>query len=268
MVSKIKGIRGVKGIKRIKLTIIMLLATLCIGQLQAATDSLSIEEYRNNRGLVMLDAPLIPTGQWVIGTSASYSTHVNDNYSLMLVDGIVSNGYTVEVSPLIAYSIRPNMVIGGRFKYGRSLLLIEDAELNLGEDSGIDVGANNYFALNQSFTVMGILRQYIPIGPAERFALFTEFRLELGINESKYAHDYPVKGTYSKGVDLSLGVMPGIVAFATNEVAIEVTLGILGIGYSHTRQVENQIYVGESNSSNMNFMINLLSISLGVSFYL
>ena len=57
-------------------------------------------------------------------------------------------------------------------------------------------------------------------------------------------------------------------AFATNDVAIEVNVGVMGINYSNVEQVHNQVTVGQRSSSNMNFKVNLLSISVGVSFYL
>ena len=61
---------------------------------------------------------------------------------------------------------------------------------------------------------------------------------------------------------------PGIVAFLTNNMAVEINVGVLGINYSSTRQVHNQVTVGNTNSSMMNFSINIFSIGVGVAFYL
>jgi hypothetical protein len=63
-------------------------------------------------------------------------------------------------------------------------------------------------------------------------------------------------------------VSPGIVAFASNIMAIEVNVGVMGVQYSRTKQVHNQVETGKTSTSYMNFSINLLSIGLGVSFYL
>jgi hypothetical protein len=57
-------------------------------------------------------------------------------------------------------------------------------------------------------------------------------------------------------------------AFATNDIAIEVNVGVMGINFSDVKQVHNQIYDGKRRSSSMNFNVNLLSIGVGVSFYL
>ena len=57
-------------------------------------------------------------------------------------------------------------------------------------------------------------------------------------------------------------------AFASNVMAVEVNVGMMGINYSHTKQIHNQVATGKSNASFMNFSVNLLSIGLGVSFYM
>ncbi len=82
------------------------------------------------------------------------------------------------------------------------------------------------------------------------------------------AFDSPVTGVYATSQEVSLGMVPGVVAFATNSVAFEITIGVFSASYMHVDQVKNQIYEGSIDSSNMNFKINLLSIGLGVAFYL
>ena len=57
-------------------------------------------------------------------------------------------------------------------------------------------------------------------------------------------------------------------AFVTNNTALELSIGVFGIGYEKTTQIRNQIEEGSTVSSNMNFKVNLLSIGFGVSFYL
>ena len=113
-----------------------------------------------------------------------------------------------------------------------------------------------------------IWRQYIPLGRNKRFALFNEMQLSGGGTQARFAKDSPVKGTYQTGYTFSLGISPGIIAFATNNMAVEVNVGMMGIGYSRVRQVHNQVTTGTRHQSAMNFKVNLLSIGLGISFYL
>ncbi|MFI3304026.1 MAG: hypothetical protein SNF68_00125 [Rikenellaceae bacterium] len=258
---------------RILLTILTLLGVTLSLQAEER-DSLQnwrIEEitaHRNNRGLVNLENEFVPKGQWIVGITASYSTHINDNYSFTLVKGINSEGYTVCASPIVAYSFRDNLSAGVRFEYGRSRLTIDSATLSIeGDVDPFELDIVDYYALQNSYTAMAILRRYIPLGETNRFALFAEARLEVGGSRAKFAYDQPVVGTFSEGYSVGFGVVPGIVAFATNNVAFEVTVGMLGVGYSYTEQIHNQVYTGEVESSNISFKLNLLSIGLGVAFY-
>lgn len=226
-------------------------------------------EVRKQRGISNLKTHVVPAGQWVFGGTLSYSTHSNDNYKLLVVENIKSKGYTFKVSPLIGYSLLPNSIIGLRVGYSRTFLTIDNADINLGEgDSALNFGVDYYYALRHSYDVAAIWRQYIPLGRNKRFALFSEFQLSFGGSQSKFAEGQPIRGTYSRGFNISAGVNPGIVAFLTNNMAVEVNVGVLGINYSSTRQVHNQVTTGNTSSSLMNFSINIFSIGLGVAFYL
>ena len=231
--------------------------------------ALTINEMRQQRGLTDTHNLFVPRGQWIFGGTASYSTHSNETYRFLVVEGIESKGYTFKVSPMIAYALRDNMAIGGRFIYSRSLLKLDKADLNLGgEDSDLNFEVNDYYSLRHSYSVAVIWRQYIPLGRNKRFALFNEMSLAAGGTQARFANDSPVKGTYETGYTLSLGISPGIVAFATNNMAVEVNVGVMGISYTHTKQVHNQVSVGKRNTSMMNFKVNIFSIGLGMAFYL
>lgn len=238
----------------------------------AGTDSPAeptVEEMRRQRGLVDISHVFVPEGQWIFGGTASYSAHTNDNYTFFIVENINSDGYTFKVSPLIGYALRNNMALGMRFVYGRSLLKVDSGELNLGdEESGTHLTAEYYYSLKHSYSAAAIWRQYIPLGRNRRIALFNEMSLTLGGHQKKFAADSPVRGTYETGYSVSLGVSPGLVAFATNSMAVEVNVGVMGISYTHAHQDHNRVREGDVKSSLMNFKINLLSIGLGVSFYL
>ena len=229
----------------------------------------TINEKRRERGLTDPRNLFVPKGQWVFGGTASYSTHTNEGYQFLIVEGIDSKGYTVRVSPMIAYALTDNMALGGRFIYSRTLLELDKAELQLGDEgSDTDLKANNYYSLRHNYSVAAIWRQYIPLGRNKRFALFNETQLSVGGTQARFTNDSPVKGTYETGYTLSLGISPGIVAFATNNMAVEVNVGVMGISYTHTKQVHNQVTVGKRNTSMMNFKVSIFSIGLGMAFYL
>ena len=238
----------------------------------AGTDSPAgpaVEEMRRQRGLVDISHVFVPEGQWIFGGTASYSAHANDDYTFFIVEKINSDGYTFKVSPLIGYALRNNMALGMRFVYGRSLLKVDSGELNLGDEESVThLTAEYYYSLKHSYSAAAIWRQYIPLGRNRRIALFNEMSLTLGGHQKKFAADSPVRGTYETGYSVSLGVSPGLIAFATNTMAVEVNVGVMGLSYTHAHQDHNRVREGDVKSSLMNFKINLLSIGLGVSFYL
>lgn len=239
------------------------------GALPQPKDSLTqttfYEVPREERGITSLHNKFVPKGQWIVGTSVSYSTHANDTYKFLIIEGINSNGYTVKVNPLLAYAIADNMAIGARFTYSRTNLVVENAQLKVGET---EININNYFSLKHTYSFAAIWRQYIPIGQNKRFAFFNEMQLSVGFSQAKFAANTPVKGTYETGTSVALGISPGLVAFATNNLAFELNIGVMGISYTHTKQVHNQVTVGERSASMMNFKVNIFSIGLGVAFYL
>ena len=51
-------------------------------------------------------------------------------------------------------------------------------------------------------------------------------------------------------------------------MAVEVSVGVLGLNFNKVRQTTDQVYIGESSYNSANFKINLFSIGLGVAFYL
>ncbi len=227
------------------------------------------EEHRMNRGLIDLTDTFVPRGQWIAGLTASYSTHNNDNYTFTLIEGINSEGYTVKASPFLLYAINNNVAVGGAFSYKRALTRIYDANISIGgEDDGVQIVVNDFYTLTNRYTASAVFRQYIPFGAVKRFAFFTDISLEGGAFQSKFAHDVPVHGTYATGYTFGLGITPGLVAFATNDVAFELSIGIAGVNFTHTDQVHNQVYYGDVDSANFNFRIDLFSIGFGVAFYL
>lgn len=214
------------------------------------------------------DKVFVPKGQWILGSSVSYSEHREENYDFFVVEGINGDGYSFKVSPMFAYAIKDNMALGGRFNYGRTLVRMDDTELNFDDENQFDV--NNIYQLKHSYSAMLIFRNYIPLGNSKRFALFSETQIEVGGSQSKVANGNgeALTGTFSKSTDMSFGVAPGLVAFINNYTAVEVNVGVLGVNLSKKKQITNQVESGEQSSTSAIFKINIFSIGLGIAFYL
>ena len=132
----------------------------------------------------------------------------------------------------------------------------------------ISLSADNYYSLKHTYEGSMFWRQYIPFGNNRRFALFSEAQLIFGGSQAKYVAHEPVKGTYETSFSTTLNFTPGIAAFITNDIALELNVGVMGITFQTVRQIHNQVATGKRNESLMNFKINLLSIGLGLAIYL
>ena len=103
---------------------ILLLALFCVGgaaagsagaqELYPDSDTLTVNQKRQMRGLTSKSNVFVPKGQWVFGGTASYSTHTNRDYNFLVIEDIASEGYTFRVSPFLAYAVRDNMAVGAR----------------------------------------------------------------------------------------------------------------------------------------------------------
>jgi len=209
----------------------------------------------------------IPKGTWAIGGNISYTQHLNDSYKFLIIENINSNGYNVAVNPMFLYMFKTNMGIGARFSYDRGLLDFENAEANVAD---ISLAVRNYYKVSQNFAGSLVYRLYIPLGNAQRIAMFAEAQMggSGGVAKILDAHSEDVKGTYQNVYSMRLGVNPGILAFLADNVALEASLGIVGVSYSWTDQNHNQVELGDRSSFGAGLVLNPLKLSIGVSIYL
>lgn len=214
------------------------------------------------------DGVFAPKGQWVIGSSVSYSEHTEKNYDFFVFEHIHSDGYTFKLSPMFAYTYKDNQAVGLRLNYGRTLFRMDDTTLNLDNEMLFEI--DNVYQLEHSYTVTGFYRRYIPIGDTKRFALFADAQASMGGSEGKLANGKgeQLTGTFSRSNRLSVGVTPGLVAMISNVAAVEVSVGVLGVEFGRKTQVTNQVEFGEQSHTIANFRVNLFSIGLGIAVYL
>lgn len=209
----------------------------------------------------------VKKGSWMVGGSAMYSQHTNKNYSFLVVEDINTAGYHVSASPVVCYMFHDNMGLGLRASYKRGNLGVDSAQLSVMD---ITLGVDDYRTLSQEYSVAGVFRGYIPIGGSRRFSMFAEMQLGGSVAQSKITNktDNGVKGTWEQKYKVMLGLNPGVAAFLTNRLALELNVGVMGISYSWMDQVHNQVASGSRDSTSASFMVNFLSIGVGLAYYL
>ena len=225
------------------------------------------KENKYDRGILM--KTFIPKGQWMVGTTFSYSEHVDENFEFLSgLKDINSEGYTFKVTPLVSYFIRDNISIGGRFSYSRTNTDIGNISLELGDDLSFDV--DNFKSVSNTYTAAIFLRTYLNLGDSKRFGLFNEARVSYGYSESNSSSGTGIdlSGMYQLKHNLNIGVAPGLTVFINDYVAAEASVSVAGLNFNWYDQTKDQVYKGKRTASSANFKINLLSIDLGIVFYL
>lgn len=229
--------------------------------------ALGTEARQYDRGYEsMPSSPFIKKGTWVAGGTLRYSHHLNDNHNILLINGINSNGYSISVNPKTLYMIKDNMGVGLKFSYDRSMLDLGSAGISV---SDISMSARDCYQINHKFSAHALCRAYIPFADIKRFALFADLMLGGSYKQGKAfnAGGDNVLGVYEQSYALELAVNPGIVAFLTDNLALEMNVGLFGVSYSWKNQIRNQVSMGNMDMASAGFMVNLLSIGVGLSYY-
>ena len=211
-------------------------------------------------------SPFIKKGTWMAGGTLRYSQHINDDYNFLVINDINSKGFNVSVNPKLMYMCKDNMGVGLRFSYDRSMLDLASADLSI---SQISMSAKDCYQINHKFSAYAVYRAYIPLGNSKRVAMFADLLFGGSYKQGKAFNaggDY-VLGTYGQNYSLDLAVEPGLVAFLSERLAVELNVGIFGLSYSWADQLRNQVIGGHSDSTSAGFMVNLLSLGVGMSYY-
>ncbi len=210
----------------------------------------------------------IPKGQWISGMSVSYSQSDLNNYQFFILEDMSGDTYSFKLSPMLLYAFANDLAAGGRFAYSRSLTRLNSADFVLGSDTNYNV--DNLYRISHTFQTSAIFRNYFSLGASTRFGMFNEVQLQYGYGQAKICDGVGenVTGTYETTNSINLGLTPGFIVFLNNYSAIEVNVGVLGLNYSHTSGISNQIHTSSRSSSTANFKINLFSITFGVAFYI
>lgn len=211
-------------------------------------------------------SPFVKKGSWMAGGTLRYSQHVNDNYSFLVIDGIDSKGYNIAVNPSVLYMFKDNMGVGLRFSYDRSMLDFSSADLSFSE---ISMSARNCYRIKHRYSAYAVYRAYIPLASAKRLALYADLMLGGSFSQGKdfNAGGSSVVGSYGQNYSVELAVNPGISVFLTDRLSMEMNVGIFGASYRWSDQIHNQASQGNSDSTSAGFMLNLLSIGVGLSYY-
>lgn len=213
-------------------------------------------------------ALFVPKGQWLFGGTLQYTDHTNANYKLLVLDDWEGNGYTMSGSMYVGYAIKDNLALGIKGGFGRTLLNIDNLNINLGDDLNFNIDHAHY--LNQQWSGTLFMRNFFSLFRSRQFGLFNDTEITFSGGRGKMINGTgeALKGTYESFFKTSIGISPGIMVFMQNIAAIEVSVGILGFNTSNRKQITNQVYEGSRRTSGAKFGVDILSVKLGATIYL
>ena len=237
--------------------IVFLLAFLCVTGVHAR------KSY--DRGIK--PSLFVPKGTWMGGVSFSYMELTGDDYKFLILDDMGGEGYTFKVSPYAGYFFKDNMAAGVRLNYNRTYADIGNINIDLGDDLELDIADYKY--LDHQYTASGFLRTYMGLGNSKIFGFFNELRLTYGYGQGKTLSGTgnDVTGTYQTSHHLQIGSAPGLTAFVMNNLAVEVSINLVGLDFKWAEQTTNQVEHGSYRKSSADFKINIFSINIGVCTY-
>lgn len=255
---------------------------------------------RYDRGLAFdTKTPSMPKGLFAAGLALSYSQHSNDDYSLLILNGLNSKGNMLGVSPMLHYVFANNQSIGVRFDYRRMNLSFnmnpEDLAISTGILDLLLAGDLRYKYASHTYMGYVSYRYYVGFPNMRRLVFFNEVQLgfgggqqreEAGTIKNPSAVPDPETGempyrrqTHQKTFNFRIGFSPGVTFFMTNSLAMEVQIGLLGYEFKKVTQTSTKEvlkgtdYVmeekkGGRTSSKVSTKFDFLSIAFGMSFYI
>lgn len=211
-------------------------------------------------------------GEVALGLTVSYGTLSSENTDfLLLLDNLDLDGSVFSVHPSVGYFFRDNLAAGVRFGYSKLTGSLNTANLNLGEQNGINLSLNNVHLENNSLSVGLFFRSYAGLDSKGHFGFFSEVDLsmESGRSEFMYETGGELRTSHSDNMKLSLGFNPGLAVYIFPNVCSTVSFGLGGIEYTKIRQKDEAgNLIGQRTASKMRFRLNLLNIRIGVNIHL
>jgi len=185
-----------------------------------------------------------------------------------VVTGAKGSVYRFTIAPSYHYFLWDNSSIGARISYSRSSFGLENLDLSIGED--LSFGVDDFYRESNTLAAALSFRTYLPIAQSKRFALILEGRLSGSYGQTKgYKLEDGLKhGTYTDIYKAGINFIPGLCVFATNAMAINAQMSILGLTYRYVAQKENQVKTSGYQGANTAFGLDVLSVEVGMAVYI
>lgn len=263
----------------------MMMLVLVAGWASAsAQESKEIIKLQDKRKIQRIDrselkAVFIPKGIWMTGVAVNYHEWDNDNLNFLVMKNLDLKSSTISVSPAVGYFVANNLCVGGRYNYNRKYFDMGSMDLNLGED--LNINLKDLYYLEHKHEGCVFMRYYMQMFGSKIFGGFVEARLSYANAQGKNTTGIrdtendinTLDGAFATTHALQFGVTPGMCIFVTNFLALETSIGVMGVNYQWSKYKNlhpgaTEYEEGRSSSGGANFKFNIFSVNIGLTLYL
>lgn len=114
------------------------------------------------------------------------------------------------------------------------------------------------------------IRTYYPLSKNKRLSFFNEIKMDFGFENTdtkRYENGSQTELEKQKNFLFGVGISPGVTFFAIESFAFEIQLDVLGYEYERTNTIDEEGNEFTSDSHNVNFQLDLLSLNFGLAYY-
>ena len=208
----------------------------------------------------------IPKKKWIGGLTFSYANFDSSDNRLLFsyIKDFSMNLRSFSVKPFIGYAVKDNQILGMKLGYNHAVGSLANFSLDIDEDLSFTLKDLRY--AEDIYSIALLHRSYIGMDPSKRFGFFNEISLSYnnGSSSFKRKEEEMTKRMETKVHELNLGIKPGICVFIIENVAAEVSVGVVGFKYRSEHQKNNDGIEGKRRTSGADFKINLFNINIGI----
>lgn len=208
----------------------------------------------------------IPRKKWLGGLTFSYSNFDSADNRLLFsyIQDFSMNLRSFSVKPFVGYAFRDNQILGLKLGYNHTVGSLDNFSFDVDEDLSFTLKDLRYAEDVYSFALFH--RSYVGLDSNKRFGFFNELSLGYNNGSSSFQRkeEEQTKRSETRVHELNLGVKPGLSVFIMQNVAAEVSIGVVGFKYRSEKQKDENGVEGSRRSSGANFKINLFNINIGI----
>lgn len=221
-----------------------------------------VAKSRRGQGTKIVDFPMIPKGEWLVGIEAAHVTlNSNDSEWLLLLDNFTARYSTTTLSPVVGWFYSDNNCVGIKFRYANASGTLTSASVPI---EGLDLDISDVAATRKTYSVGVFQRSYVSLDSKGRFGLFNDTELMFVGGRSTYGDPALQDSQYTLSHELKLTFNPGLVVFTTKNISAHCSIGVGGLSYAHYRNFTDGIESGERKVAKANLKLSIADIKMGI----